>query len=713
MGSDEFEPPKYLATLITAVNDGGKAAQAGALFFALVGIYLLATAFSATDEDLLLGRALTISQIGATLPITFSFAIAPLVFVFLHIYTLVRYHMVATNVRQFLTELGRTVPSERDRERCRQLLANIEFIQALVVQPGSLQYSPVWRWLVWWMVAGFPVFVLLLVQINALRYQSEFITLLQRLILLIDMFALVCFFHRNPLREFSSQRRLALTRRWARLCWLPLAVIFLNLLYLNVVPVQADVEMVRYARPPEQMHKFLADALNQPLDVMLCPSLNWGCRYLRVEHRTLINRTYDDKAINELRSGGAHTTDALTAIDGVVLRNRSLRFASLEAISLFAADLTNSDLRKANLAGANLQGARLDRARLEDAELSLARLMFAQLRGAELQGAHLYLTQLQGANLMAARLQRVSLRGAQLQRAELLSAQLWGADLAGAQLQGASLEHARLEGASLGWARLQGANLKYAQLQGANLSEARLQGALLQGAQLEGTDLRRVRLWRARFDAKTDLGLADLRGADFATKLTEVETKDLQATLDAIRDSARNLMIKEAVRWANEEAEELSSRLLGTEQSTDRLLFTASAERQVLVSDPKNPVFEKIPTEWLIGSPTPSYADALEAWLLDQSAPQAPDIAKSVAAGAAGEIVRRDTDDKSRSLYGNIACRLLANARADKLRLSQPTKESVSRALDDQKIPCEAAIRPLPPLPPGIREAIDVIVAPD
>jgi len=147
-GSDGFEPPKYLASLIAAVNDGAKAAQAGALFFALVGVYLLATAFSASDEDLLRGRTVTISQIGTTLPVSFSFAIAPFVFVFLHIYTLARYDMLATNVRQFLGELRRTVLWAADRERCRQLLANVEFIQALVAPPGSRQYSPVWRWLV-------------------------------------------------------------------------------------------------------------------------------------------------------------------------------------------------------------------------------------------------------------------------------------------------------------------------------------------------------------------------------------------------------------------------------------------------------------------------------------------------------------------------------------------------------------------------------------
>src|SRR5215469_16906427 len=117
--SQEFEPPRYLASLIAAINDGAKAAQSGALAFALVGVYLLATAFSASDEDLLRGRAVAISQIGATLPVSFSFAIAPFVFVFLHIYTLARYDMLAANVRQFLSELQLTVKSKFDQERCR------------------------------------------------------------------------------------------------------------------------------------------------------------------------------------------------------------------------------------------------------------------------------------------------------------------------------------------------------------------------------------------------------------------------------------------------------------------------------------------------------------------------------------------------------------------------------------------------------------------
>lgn len=86
---DAFEPPKYLANLITGVNDGAKSAQTGALGFTLVGLYLLATAFSTTDEDLLLQHTTSVSQIGVQVPVISSLAIAPVVFLFLHIYTLI------------------------------------------------------------------------------------------------------------------------------------------------------------------------------------------------------------------------------------------------------------------------------------------------------------------------------------------------------------------------------------------------------------------------------------------------------------------------------------------------------------------------------------------------------------------------------------------------------------------------------------------------
>ena len=138
---DAFEPPKYLTSLIAAANEGAKSAQTGALAFTLVGLFLLATAFSTTDEDLLLEHTLSISQIGVQVPVVFSFAIAPTVFLFLHAYTLIRYDMLDANLRQFRTDLQVSISREADRERSRQLLANVEFVQVRTAPHGSSLYS--------------------------------------------------------------------------------------------------------------------------------------------------------------------------------------------------------------------------------------------------------------------------------------------------------------------------------------------------------------------------------------------------------------------------------------------------------------------------------------------------------------------------------------------------------------------------------------------
>ena len=116
---EAFEPPKYITSLIAAVNDGAKSAQLGALAFTAIGLFLLATAFSATDEDLLLNRALTISELGGTaVPVVFAFGLAPAVFVAVHFYTLIRYDMLAGNIRRWL-EIWPQWCRSRDRKSTR------------------------------------------------------------------------------------------------------------------------------------------------------------------------------------------------------------------------------------------------------------------------------------------------------------------------------------------------------------------------------------------------------------------------------------------------------------------------------------------------------------------------------------------------------------------------------------------------------------------
>ena len=591
--TNDFEPPKYVTSLIAAVSDGAKAAQAGMLFFLLAGLYLLATAFGATDEDILLGKTVTIVQIGASLPVSFSFAIAPMVFVFLHVYALVRYDMLAANVRQLLAELRDTVAREANRERCRQLLSNVEFVQTLVVEPGSRFYSPIWRFLVWLLLAVLPVTTLLVVQINALRYQSDLIVWVQRLWLLTDLVVLVWFFHRNPLREaiLPPGRWIAHARRWAALLWLPATVAGLNLLYLNVVSPEQDVRLVRYERPnvfgPSRTlpiisagsfkrvhetvdvnfrqhypyltfllkltgwtldvtlnaHPFLAwleDGIKQPLDVFPCPILKWGCRYLRVDHRTLVDHVWDVKAISALQTDGTRREEAMASIEGVVLRDRSLRFAVLDESRLYAADLSGTDLRNASLKRAQLPGARLVGT------------------GTNLEGANLTEADLTGANLSGADLEGAELQGVRLRGAILIAAYLGGAHLMDAQLQVSVLFATGLQGADLSRAGLQAAILSEANFAGANLEEAGLQGADLRGAFFYGAHIAKARLWRSIQDAPSPI---PFEGLD----VTESDNTDSKSGLSDYEVTMVNAALKAIPADYRGRAEERVSRLLAEE----------------------------------------------------------------------------------------------------------------------------------------------------
>jgi hypothetical protein len=225
---ETFEPPKYLASLTAAINDGAKSAQLGALAFTAIGVFLLATAFSATDEDLLLNRALTISQLGGTaVPVVFAFGLAPAIFVAAHFYTLIRYDMLAGNVRRFRDDLAVMVRSEDDRDRCRQLLANVEFVNALVMPRGSRASSWMFSLTVRVLLAVFPVAVLLLVQLQSLRLQSEWVTWTHHACIAADLMLLIWFFGRLH-GDDSWLFWKAPFRRKVALCWMPAVVLLVG-----------------------------------------------------------------------------------------------------------------------------------------------------------------------------------------------------------------------------------------------------------------------------------------------------------------------------------------------------------------------------------------------------------------------------------------------------------------------------------------------------
>ena len=432
---------------------------------------MLATAFSATDEDLLLNRALTISQLGGTaVPVVFAFGLAPAVFVAVHFYTLIRYDMLAGNIRRFVRDLAAMVPIKADdKDRCRQLLANVEFVSALAMPKGSRASSWMFDWTVRALLAVFPLGVLLFVQLQSLRLQSEWVTWTHHVCIFADLVLLVWFFGR--LRGDDSWHFWrAPIRRKVALCWLPAAVLAVDLLWLEVPgpasrTVGQDLSNYRRQHPeaPASFMKRIAWWTSfQPIDLLLCTPGAWGCRFLTVTHRVIVSKVWDTRTFVALRAGADLDETHRASFEVASLPQRTLRFADLTASELFAVDLSKANLTGADLSEANLTGANLRLANLTSADLSAAHLTGAYLTSANLTGADLSEADITGAHLTFADLHGANLTGAHLTGAHLTDAHLYGADLTSANLTDAHLYGADLTSAGLTDANLTSADLSSA-----------------------------------------------------------------------------------------------------------------------------------------------------------------------------------------------------------------------------------------------------------
>jgi uncharacterized protein YjbI with pentapeptide repeats len=380
---------------------------------------------------------------------------------------------------------------------------------------------------------------------------------------------------------------------------------------------------------------------------------------------------WDTKTITDIRKEGV-SRSTLAAIDGLLLRGRSFRFAVLNGSRLYAADLAYTDLSGASLQLAILSGAQLDSTKLRDADMENADLRgaylgYADLKGANLAGARLdgiigTLVDLQGATLLGASLSGASLHFASLAGADLNYAKLSGADLFEADLRGSNLREARLQGASLTAAHLQGAYLRRANMLGADLSDADLHGAYLADA----------RLWNVGAKGKpANFSLADARNVDFETAPTDEDRSDLSETLSNVPD-VHDFIPREARRRLED---------VLAHEPHGKFEYLASRERPVLVS--MNPEFGEHP-EWLIGKPTAAYIAQLVRLLTELAA-----IDPVIAAGVARRAINmlRDVPHED-PLPISITCRLLTEANAGRVKLRLEMFDELAHALKRAKLDC-------------------------
>ena len=217
----------------------------------------------------------------------------------------------------------------------------------------------------------------------------------------------IWFFHRLRYRQEASNkaRRASWIRRSLR-WFLVVFILCVDIFYVHI-PI-ADSPLVRDRNYLDTGPPRWSEAYKQPLDFVLCPTLRWGCRYLTVDHRTLVQHVWKPQAITDLRVGGRRVNGSLSSpqlsgsdiaislagLEGVFLRRRILRFANFNESRMYGADmgladLSHATLRLAQLQGAFLRGANMFGVKLFGANLSRANLEAAHLEWSDLGGVKL------------------------------------------------------------------------------------------------------------------------------------------------------------------------------------------------------------------------------------------------------------------------------------------------------------------------------------
>ena len=153
----------------------------------------------------------------------------------------------------------------------------------------------------------------------------------------------------------------ALRLRWVRYC--------VALLVTALVCSAPELFYLRVPRDDDQDvrndHPKWKEAYRQPLDFGLCPALHWGCRYLTLDHRTLVGHVWTPQAIADLREEQrGDLKKSLAAIEGVFLRGRTLRYAKFDESRLYAVDLIGANVEHATFPAAQLQDVRWSNANL-------------------------------------------------------------------------------------------------------------------------------------------------------------------------------------------------------------------------------------------------------------------------------------------------------------------------------------------------------------
>ena len=581
---DRLSP--QLLRLIDSINQKARAAQVSAAGFYFIGLLLLAFAFSTADLDLIRNTAEPLGALNVPIPVIGGFALAPLVFVAMHGFTLIRYDMLGQDLETYREEIDRVAGDDADlRDWYRHLIANIEFVQVIVLQttvpprtgPGPharrrqrdrLLYLTAWLGMVL-----IPLVTLAAIEISALRLQSPVITWTQKGAIVVDVVLLLWFLVRilgrvrpprlrtDPLATAPPARR-----AWIRALRSPPALA-LHRLIDQAQPHDATVRATPWS-DRSFLEKLVADprlfwrAASRAAMILIIPALVFwygtipgaapeGAPGAAATNSVLLGRSWRDNPVQAKPLTWGRTAVFLRhlvrqPLDLVLcpethwgcryltIGHRTLDAAGSAPLDLSERNLRYADFRNVSGTGLDFWGSDLADSTFEFATLGHADFDRATLDRARFRHAHLTGASLRGARLIHADLAMAVFKQAQMQKADLAYASLFetelqGANLADATLAGTMAFNARLQAADLAGADATFAFLAGADLAGATLDNADLAGAYMLGVRLWGADLRGARLVAADLrDASlfaADLSGAGLEGALLAN--TDLRLADL------------------------------------------------------------------------------------------------------------------------------------------------------------------------------------------
>jgi hypothetical protein len=392
MGRPSREPPPVPALVAKAddldairstVVDAASVSGGLWLSYLFVLFYLLVAVGAVTHRDLFLENQIKLPFLDVELPLKGFFWLGPLLFLIVHSYVLLHFVLLSSKTGVFDTQLQAEIHDDAARVQLlrRQLPINI-FVQFLA-GPVEVRHGVVGsllRLIAWISLVIGPVALLVFFELQFLPYHSVYITVLQRIAVILDLVLLWLLW--PAIRHGDATRR-----GWWNIGGTTAILIAVSLLSVVVVCAIAT---------------FRGEWLETKLAWL--PLRQW----LIARQVDGIARKPESPLSNRLVLPGLDVIDHVrfdtepkiaAAPEMASLRGRHLEDAVLIKAILKKVDFTGAYLSGANLSLGDLSGAILARAFLDCANLAGANLSGADLRSADLTDADLTDADLTDANL--------------------------------------------------------------------------------------------------------------------------------------------------------------------------------------------------------------------------------------------------------------------------------------------------------------------------